>query len=98
MPVPQGDTLVVWRLDCLGRSLRHLIDVVTGLHVGAVDTDMTAGCDVPKNDPAVVVRAALDGIQVGQLEVLADDASSQAEAALAADPSLQYPQLVPATT
>lgn len=26
-----GDTLVVWRLDRLGRSLRHLIDVVTRL-------------------------------------------------------------------
>jgi len=26
-----GDTLVVWRLDRFGRSLRHLIDVVTGL-------------------------------------------------------------------
>ncbi len=26
-----GDTLVVWRLDRLGRSLRHLIEVVTGL-------------------------------------------------------------------
>jgi DNA invertase Pin-like site-specific DNA recombinase len=27
----QGDTLVVWRLDRLGRSLRHLIDLVAGL-------------------------------------------------------------------
>jgi DNA invertase Pin-like site-specific DNA recombinase len=27
-----GDTLVVWKLDRLGRSLRHLIDVITGLH------------------------------------------------------------------
>jgi DNA invertase Pin-like site-specific DNA recombinase len=27
-----GDTLVVWRLDRLGRSLRHLIDVVTALN------------------------------------------------------------------
>lgn len=26
-----GDTLVVWRLDRLGRSLRHLIDVATDL-------------------------------------------------------------------
>lgn len=26
-----GDTLVVWRLDRLGRSLRHLIDLVTDL-------------------------------------------------------------------
>src|SRR5215212_7468668 len=28
----EGDTLVVWRLDRLGRSLRDLIDTVTTLH------------------------------------------------------------------
>src|SRR5512144_2204437 len=27
----EGDTLVVWRLDRLGRSLRHLIEAVTAL-------------------------------------------------------------------
>ena len=27
-----GDTFVVWRLDRLGRSLRHLIETITGLH------------------------------------------------------------------
>jgi DNA invertase Pin-like site-specific DNA recombinase len=29
--VRAGDTLVVWRLDRLGRSVRHLIDTVNGL-------------------------------------------------------------------
>lgn len=29
--VREGDVLVVWRLDRLGRSLRHLLDVVHGL-------------------------------------------------------------------
>jgi DNA invertase Pin-like site-specific DNA recombinase len=30
--VRAGDTLVVWKLDRLGRSLKHLIEAVTGLH------------------------------------------------------------------
>lgn len=31
-----GDTLVVWRLDRLGRSLRHLVELVGGLQERAV--------------------------------------------------------------
>ena len=31
-----GDTLVVWKLDRIGRSLRHLVDIVTGLAEGGV--------------------------------------------------------------
>jgi NAD(P)-dependent dehydrogenase (short-subunit alcohol dehydrogenase family) len=68
--------------------------LVTGLILGATDTDMMAGLDVPKNDPADVARAALDGIEAGALEVLADAASVHAKAALSADPSVAYPQLV----
>jgi DNA invertase Pin-like site-specific DNA recombinase len=30
--VRKGDTLVVWRLDRLGRSLPHLIETITGLN------------------------------------------------------------------
>src|SRR5438067_11357133 len=30
--VREGDTLVVWRLDRLGRSLKHLIDTITTLN------------------------------------------------------------------
>ncbi len=32
----EGDTLVVWRLDRLGRSLKHLIETVAALHVQGV--------------------------------------------------------------
>ncbi|SDY84278.1 recombinase family protein [Thermoactinomyces sp. DSM 45892] len=30
--VREGDTLVVWRLDRLGRTMRHLIEIVNGLN------------------------------------------------------------------
>ena len=64
---------------------------------GSTDTDMVARFEVEKNDPADVVRAALDGIEAGKIEVLADDASAQVKAALAADPGMLYPQIVPGT-
>jgi DNA invertase Pin-like site-specific DNA recombinase len=34
--IRQGDTLVVWKLDRLGRSLRHLIDVVNALEAQGI--------------------------------------------------------------
>ncbi|WP_158852796.1 SDR family oxidoreductase [Saccharothrix deserti] len=68
--------------------------LVAGLHLGPTDTDMTAGLDMPKNDPADVVRAALDGIEAGRIEVLADEGVVALKAALSADPSALYPQVV----
>ncbi len=66
---------------------------VTGLHVGYVDTDMTAAVTAPKADARDVAARALDGIEAGAYEVLADDTSRQVKAALAADVAALYPQL-----
>jgi NAD(P)-dependent dehydrogenase (short-subunit alcohol dehydrogenase family) len=63
---------------------------VTGLHMGMVDTDMTAGWDLAKVAPSVVVTAALDGLEVGATEVLADDTATQVKASLVADPAARY--------
>ncbi len=69
---------------------------VTGLHLGATDTDMMADFDIEKNDPADIVRTALDGLEAGAIEILADESTVQVKAALSADPSVLYPQAVPA--
>ena len=38
-----GDTLVIWKLDRLGRNLRHLVDVVQGLNDRDVGLKVLAG-------------------------------------------------------
>ncbi len=77
------------RLELAGQGT-----LVTGLHVGAVDTDLMAGYEGDKVDPAAVARAGLDGIEAGKLEVLVDEWSAMIKAALAADPSAFYTQTV----
>ncbi|WP_238432629.1 Rossmann-fold NAD(P)-binding domain-containing protein [Micromonospora tarensis] len=49
-----------------------------------------AGYDGDKMDPADVVRGALDGIEAGRIEVLADEWSAHVKASLANDPSDFY--------
>jgi NAD(P)-dependent dehydrogenase (short-subunit alcohol dehydrogenase family) len=73
------------RLELAGQGTR-----VTGLHVSSVDTDMMAGWDVPKLDPADVVRAALDGVEAGVDEVLADEETRAVKALLSGPPSVLY--------
>lgn len=72
-------------------ELRAQGTTVTGVHVGMVDTDMTAGLDVEKTDPAEFVRIVLDGLEKGRPEIVADDLSQRAKAALAHDPGLFAP-------
>jgi NAD(P)-dependent dehydrogenase (short-subunit alcohol dehydrogenase family) len=67
--------------------------LVTSLHVGYTDTPMTAGLNVPKNDPADIVRKAYDGIAAGAFEVLGDDLSVKVKSGLAAPIEALYPQL-----
>ncbi|MCW2526822.1 MAG: short-chain dehydrogenase [Pseudonocardiales bacterium] len=66
---------------------------VVGVHLGAADTDMMSGYEGPLLDPADVVRAALDGLVAGSVEVLVDDWSRTVKAALAQDPAPFYAQI-----
>jgi NAD(P)-dependent dehydrogenase (short-subunit alcohol dehydrogenase family) len=65
---------------------------VTALHVGYMDTDMARGFDVDKIDPATVAKLALEGIESGALEVLADETSVQTQAGLSGGVAALYPQ------
>jgi NAD(P)-dependent dehydrogenase (short-subunit alcohol dehydrogenase family) len=76
------------RLDLKPRGID-----VTGLHVGYVDTDMAAHVDGPKSTPEDVAAQALDGIESGAFEVLADDLTRQVKAGLSAEGGALYPQL-----
>jgi NAD(P)-dependent dehydrogenase (short-subunit alcohol dehydrogenase family) len=76
------------RLQLAGQGIR-----VAGLHVGYMDTDMVRSVASEKSDPADIARIAVDGIAAGAYEILADNASRQAQAALAVGIPALYPQL-----
>jgi NAD(P)-dependent dehydrogenase (short-subunit alcohol dehydrogenase family) len=76
------------RLELAGQGT-----AVTAIHLGAADTDMMAGWDIEKVDPADVVRAALDGVERGELEILIDEPAASAKARVGLDPELAYPEL-----
>jgi NAD(P)-dependent dehydrogenase (short-subunit alcohol dehydrogenase family) len=65
---------------------------VTALHVGYMDTDMVRHLDVPKVNPALVAKLALDGLAAGAVEVLADDTSRRVQQGLAGGVAALYPQ------
>jgi NAD(P)-dependent dehydrogenase (short-subunit alcohol dehydrogenase family) len=76
------------RLQLAGQGIR-----VTALHVGYMDTDMVREVDSEKSDPADIARIAVDGLAAGAYEILGDNASRQAQAALAGGVAALYPQL-----
>jgi NAD(P)-dependent dehydrogenase (short-subunit alcohol dehydrogenase family) len=66
---------------------------VVGVHVGFVDTDLTAGLDVDKVAPAAVAAAALDAVEAAEPEAVVDDFSRQVKAGLSDDQRSLYPQI-----
>ena len=65
---------------------------VLGLHMAYVHTDMTRGFDVPKTSPEQIVQRALDGLEAGLDEVLADELTLQVKRGMTADRPIYLPQ------
>lgn len=76
------------RLELAAKNVR-----VAGLHVGYMDTDMTAGIEAPKSNPTDIAKMAIDGIQSGLYEIIADEISRNVQQGLAGGVSALYPQL-----
>lgn len=81
------------RLELAGQGTH-----VVGVHMGLVDTDMAAGVQAPKISPTTLAAAALDAIESGLDEVLADDWAKFVKSGLTLDPSQRYEQLFSALT
>lgn len=80
----------------LTNALRHELAAqktqVLGLHMHFVDTDLTRGFDVPKSSPEAIVARALDGLEAGLDEVLADETTLQVKRGLTAARPSYLPQ------
>ncbi|MEW2492488.1 SDR family oxidoreductase [Streptomyces nodosus] len=79
--------------NSLRLELRPRGIAVTGLHVGYIDTDMAARVDAPKSRPRDIAALALDGIEAGAHEVLADEITHRVKAGLSEELTALYPQL-----
>ncbi len=98
LSLPGGETYAAskaatWSMtNGLRAALRGQGTQVLALHVGFMDTDMTAGVSVPKAAPADVVRQALAALEAGREEVLADDMTREAKRGLSLDPGVYLGQ------
>lgn len=69
--------------------------LVTGVHMGYVDTAMAAHTDDAKMKPADLVAAVLDGVKNDEFEIVADELSARVKGGLAAPIAALYPELLP---
>jgi NAD(P)-dependent dehydrogenase (short-subunit alcohol dehydrogenase family) len=83
-----------WSLtNALRNELAAQKTQVVGLHMAYVDTDLTRGFDVSKSSPEEIVSRALDGLESGLDEVLADELTRQVKAGMTATRPSYLPQL-----
>lgn len=76
----------VWNMtNALRQELAGQGTLVTSVHLGAADTAMMAGYDVPKMDPADVARITLDGVEADAFEVIVDEYTEMVKAWLSKD-------------
>jgi NAD(P)-dependent dehydrogenase (short-subunit alcohol dehydrogenase family) len=66
---------------------------VVGVHVGFVDTDLTAGFEGDKVTPQSVAVSALDTLEAGGVEAIVDDWSVAVKAGLSDDQNTLYPEV-----
>ena len=80
----------------LTNALRHELAAqktqVLGLHMAFVDTDLTRGFEVQKSSAEEIVQRALDGLEAGADEVLADALTQQVRQGLTAPRPAYLPQ------
>jgi len=74
-------------------ELHHHGTLVVAVHAAFIDTDMAAGIDAPKIGPESAARLALDAVESGEVEVLADERSRFVKESLPRDHELIYPPI-----
>jgi NAD(P)-dependent dehydrogenase (short-subunit alcohol dehydrogenase family) len=83
----------LWSLtNSLRTELKAQGTLVSALHVGLMDTDMTRGMQMPKVDPQDVANSAVAALRAGEAEILADDVSRQVKHALSSGVYLSPPR------
>ena len=82
-----------WSLtNALRNELAEQKTQVLGLHMAYVDTDLTRSFDVQKSSAEEIVQRALDGLEAGAEEVLADALTQQIRQGLSAPRPVYLPQ------
>src|ERR1044072_4801616 len=82
-----------WSLtNALRNELTPQNTQVLALHMAYVETDLTRGFDAPKSSPEEIVKRALDGLEAGLDEVLADEITRQVKQGMTAVRPSYLPQ------